>query len=265
MILTGLILLMAYPQNAAASSPWSFRSGQEAFEIDDKITMVYYQYKKFELLKNNVWVSESNDEYDDYTVIWKSSNTDAVWINKHTGQARANKFHKLKDDYGTTKISAIITNVKTGEKTTYSFTVEVDNRAYTKPQEEILPVAEATPTPEVTSTPITAISNKNDDPASSIPTKNGIKKLTLGSTWKTDVAVLLDTFDFFYEDNVIPADGILGIGTVDCVEVGTPVSKVYIRTLPLKVRVKTLNPNWEDPNQYITQEVIINHTFDIVY
>lgn len=266
-----LAFILSTPlETQAAVSAWSFRSSSEKIEKNGTTTMTYYQYKDFDLFKNDIMVSESDDHYDDYTVRWKSSNSDAVWINKHTGQARANKFDTFEEDFATVKISAVIKNTKTGKQIVRSFYVEVDNREFTQ-KEEPTPTPEITaapsPTPEATVTPSPTPEAEAPKPTESEPVsqkKNGIKKLTLGRTWKTDVAVLTDTFDFFCEGKTLKPEQIFGIESYDCVEVGNPVSKTYIRTISLKVQVQAMNPNWEDPTHYIIAKVDINHYFDVV-
>jgi len=262
MAFVAFALIIATPvKTQAAQSVWSFRSSSEKIEKNGTTTMTYYQYKNFDLYKNDIMVFESDDAYDDYTVRWKSDNKDAVWINKHTGQARANKFDTFGEDFARVKISAEIRNTKTGKKITRSFYVEVDNRGFTQKVEEPTPTLEVVVTPSPTPE---AEAPENNDIEQVTYAKNGIKKLTLGRTWKTDVAVLTDTIDFFFEGRTLKPEQIFGVESYDCVEVGTPISKTYIRTISLKVQVQALNPNWEDPNQYIVEEVEINHYFDVV-
>jgi len=259
-----LAFIISNPLKAqAAPSAWSFRSASEKIEKDGETTMTYNQYKNFDLFKNGVMVSESDDHYDDYTVRWKSSNSDAVWINKHTGQARANKFNTFEEDFARVKISAEIRNTKTKKKIVRSFFVEVDNREFTQKAEVPTPTPEIivtpTPAPEVTVPP-----TPTPQPEPVTYTKNGIKKLDLGRTWKTDISVLTDTIDFFCEGKTLKPEQIFGIESYDCTEVGTPVSQTYIRTISLKIQVQALNPNWENPDHYIIEKVEINHYFDIV-
>lgn len=260
-----LAFIVSAPTKTQAASAWSFRSSSEQIKNNDTTKMTYYQYKNFDLLKNDVMVSESDDKYDDYTVRWKSSNEDAVWINKYTGQARANKFGTYNEDFGTVKISAVIKNTKTGKQIVRSFFVEVDNREFTQESTEPTTVPEATPTPEVVVTPSptpTPVAEPEEAETVSYP-KRGIKKLTLGSTWQTDMTVLMDTIDFFFEDMTLKPEHVLGIDSVDCVSVGNPAEKTYIRSISLKVLIQALNPNWENPNQYIIEKVDINHYFEI--
>lgn len=255
----------------AAPSAWSFRSASETIETNGATTMTYYQYKNFDLLKNDAVIFETSDNFDDYTVRWQSSNSDAVWINQYTGQTRVNKFDTFDEDFATVKISAVIKNTKTGKQIVRSFFVEVDNREFTQKTEAPTLTPEVTvtpsPTPEATVTPSPTPEAETPESTESEPVsqkKNGIKKLTLGRTWKTDVAVLTDTFDFFCEGKTLKPEQIFGIESYDCVEVGDPVSKTYIRTISLKVQVQAMNPNWEDPNHYIIAKVDINHYFDVV-
>jgi len=266
-IALAFILSTPLKTQAAALSSWSFRSASEKIERDGNTTMTYYQYKNFDLFKNDIMVSESDDHYDDYTVRWKSSNSDAVWLHTHTGQARANKFNTFDEDFARVKISASIKNTKTGKKITRSFFVDVDNRGFTQKDEESTSMPEATPTPEVVVTPSTTPeieAPKTNETESVTYTKNGIKKLSLGRTWKNDVAVLTDTIDFFFEGRTLKPEQIFGVESYDCVEVGTPISQAYIRTISLKVQVQALNPEWENPEHYVISTVEINHYFDIV-
>lgn len=257
-----LSYVLIQPLDASAASVWSFRSAQGKIETNKSVTMNDHQYMNFDLLKSDKLITEAKDALDDYSVVWTSDDADLVWINSKTGQARANKFDRFTEEYGTAKISATITNTKTGKQIVRSFTVIIDNRKpVTEPEAPTV-----TPAPEVTATPTPTPQVEPDEKTETITTykKNGIKKITLGSTWKTDVAVLLDTFDFYFGDKVLKAEDILGISEVDCVEVGTPVNKAYVRTISLNVRVQALNPLWENPNHYIVEKVEINHYFDVV-
>ena len=128
----GLAFLIATPLQSQAASAWSFQCRDELIEKDGTTTMSYQQYKNFDLLKNYRIISDETDDFDDYTVLWESSNEDAVWINKFSGQARANKFDRFTEDFATVKISAHITNTKTGKQIVRSFTVELDNLAFTQ-------------------------------------------------------------------------------------------------------------------------------------
>lgn len=258
MFCIALAYIATQPLDASAASVWSFRSAQGVIENDGSVTVTNHQYMNFDLLKNSILITEANDTVDDYSVTWVSENPDIVWINKQTGQARANKFDRFTEDYGTVKISAVITNVKTEKQITRSFTVIVDKR-------ELTPEPTTTPLPEVTATPTPTPQVEPEEKAETNTTysSNGIKKLTLGENWKTDVSVLLDTFDFSFEGKVLKASDIFGIASVDCNEIGTPTNKVYIRTISLKVRVKALNPLWESADHYVVEKVEINHYFNV--
>lgn len=264
-VLTGMIVLGTSPIETQAASAWSFKAGTEQIIKDGSTVMTYQQYKNFDLLKNNKIITEAADTYDDYKVIWKSSNEDAVWINKHTGQARANKFDTLTDNEVTVTISALINNTKTGKQIVRSFTVEVDNREFTKSNEATVTEPTVSPEPDViqpTPTPPVEETESADNETTSY-SKKGIKKSTLGSTWQTDVAVLLDTFDFYHEGKVLGAEYIMGVEAADYVTSGTPVEKLYIRTLDLRVRIIGLNPDWDDPDQCVIETVEINQLFRI--
>lgn len=258
MFCIALAYIMTQPLDASAASVWSFRSAQGAIENGGSVTMTNHQYMNFDLLKSNTLITESKDTTDDYSVVWMSEDSDIVWINKQTGQARANKFDRFTKDYDTVKISAVITNENTGKQITRSFNVIVDNR-------ETDPEPTATPLPDVTATPTPAPQVEPEEKAETNTTysRSGIKKLTLGDNWKTNVSVLLDTFDFSFEGKVLRASDILGISSVDCVEIGEPTYKVYVRTISLKVRVKALNPLWESADHYVVEKVEINHYFNI--
>lgn len=264
-LLTGVIILSTAPVKTQAASAWSFKSGTEYIEKDGSTTMTYQQYKNFDLLKNDKLITDAADTYDDYKVIWRSSNEDAVWINKHTGQARANKFNTLTEDEVTVTISAIIRNTKTGKQIVRSFTVEVDNREFTKVADERTPEPEVIPEPdtvEPTSTP-PAEEQESESTATTSHNKKGIKKLTLGSTWQTDVAVLLETFDFYYDGKVLQQEHIAGVESVDCVTIGTPATKIYIRSISLRVKMSGINPEWSNPEHYIVGKVEIDQNFTI--
>lgn len=263
------VVLLIVPLKAEASSIWSFCSGEQSIKKDEEISMRYREYKDFDLLKENQRITEKKDNADDYTVVWKSSNEDAVWINKRTGQARANKFDTLLDETATVRISAVITNNKTGKQIVRAFVVAVDNRAFTKKTETPLPTPEVTPTPEVVAPTVTPIPEPTATPVepndgTSTYIKSGIKKITLGSTWKSDMSVLTDTIDFKFGDKVLSQSDILGIDQIDCTEIGSPTNKTYIRTISIQLRVIAISPDWESSNHYIVEKVAINHYFDVI-
>ena len=276
----GLALLIATPLKTQAASAWSFQAMEELIEKDGTTTMTYHQYKNFDVLKNNQIVSDKADEFDDYTVVWESSDEDAVWINKRTGQARANKFDALKDDSALVIISAHITNTKTNKQIVRSFVVKVDNRLFTQGPEAVEPTPEITPTPELEVTPTPEVTVTPSPTPEVTPTgtpsisaedssegiwyvRRGIKKLSLGSDWKTDMEVLMETFDFRYGDVQLEAKHLLGIDSVETLNIGDPDEKIFIVSLALKLKIQAFIETWDNPDQYFVEEVEINHSFDI--
>ena len=259
-----LAFFFVSPLKTEAASIWSFRADTETIEKDGLTTMSYQEYKNFDLLKGDSAITEKKDKADDYTVIWKSSNEDAVWINKSTGQARANKFDALTEDSATVRISAIITNEKTGIQIVRAFIVEVDNSDFVQKNEEPLPTSEVTPLPTTTptSTPTSIPVVEADDPYFHYVSAD-VKKLVVGAEWKTDLNVLMDTIDFYFGDKKLTQNDILGIADADYTEVGAPVTKTYIRSILLKVFVKSINPAWNDGNPYIINKVSINYPFEV--
>jgi len=262
--IAGLAFFLILPLKADAASVWSFRAGTEAIAKDGRTTMTYQEYKNFDLLKGDIVITEKNDKVDDYIVTWKSDNEDAVWINKSTGQARVNKFDTFTDDTANVRITAVITNKRTGKQISRAFVVAVDNSEFTKQMEEAIPTPEVTPLPTATPTPVPTQAPvvEYDDPYFHY-VRADVKKLELGADWKSNLNVLMDTVDFYFGDKRLTQNDILGVADVDCTEVGTPVTKTYIRSILLKVWVKSINPMWNDENSYIINKVPINYPFDV--
>ncbi len=268
-LLAGLAFTLAAPikTQAASASSWSFQAGSELIDKDGVTKMSYQQYKNFDLLKSKKLVTEKNDSTDDYIVTWKSSNEDAVWIDAKNGKARANKFNTFREDTAEVTISAVITNTVTKKQITRSFTVIVNNRAFTNP-EPVQPEVTPTVTPEPTTAPVPTESPKQEDTTLEIKDSGSfscaIKNTALPADWKTNVTAFLNAVDISYDGNRINPDAILAIESVDCVEAGTPAVNAYIRTVNLRINIKSgLNPDWTDASQQVIEEITINHLFKI--
>ena len=106
-----------------AASVWSFTAGSgKKITVNGTVEFKKNEYQNINLFKGGKEIKENDKTYK---VTWSSSDTDVVWINKNSGQMRADKYKKLTKSTATAKITATIKNKKTGKVAKRSFTAKV--------------------------------------------------------------------------------------------------------------------------------------------
>lgn len=132
----GLVVMLAVlfgafgkADTAQAASAWSFEAGSgKKITVNGTVSFKKNEYQNINLYKNGIEIKENDATYK---VVWSSSAPDVVWVDKKTGQMRADKFKKMTTDSAKAKITATITNKKTKAVAKRSFTIQVVSKTQT--------------------------------------------------------------------------------------------------------------------------------------
>jgi len=109
---------------AQAASKWAFSTsdGEKKVSVGGTVTFVKGEYQDMNLYMNGKQIKENDASY---SVKWYTSDASVVYIDKKSGEMRADKYGKMTKNTATAKITAVIANKKTGGMTKQKFTVKV--------------------------------------------------------------------------------------------------------------------------------------------
>ena len=127
-VLSMVICLLNRANPGQAASAWSFFStgSGKKIAVNETITLKKNVQRTISIYKNGKEIKENNATYK---IRWSSSNSDVVWVDSKSGELQTDKFGKMKSETARAKITAKITNKKTGATTKKSFNVKVKEKA----------------------------------------------------------------------------------------------------------------------------------------
>lgn len=127
-VLSMVICLLDRANPGQAASAWSFFStgSGKQIAVNETITLKKNVQRTISIYKNGKEIKENNATYK---IRWSSSNSDVVWVDSKSGVLQTDKFEKMKSDTARAKITAKITNKKTGATTKKSFNIKVKEKA----------------------------------------------------------------------------------------------------------------------------------------
>lgn len=137
------------PVQAAVKWKFSTSDGKKKAEVNSTVTFKKQEFRDMNLYRNGKQIKENDAAYK---VSWYSSDKAVVYIDKQSGKMRADKYNKMTEKTATAKITAVITNKKTGTSTKKSFKVKVVGS-----DQEGKPTVTPTPSPEIKLSDVTAL------------------------------------------------------------------------------------------------------------
>ncbi len=128
LIVSMMICILDRANPVQAASAWSFFStgSGKQIAVNETVTLQKNMQRTISIYKNGKEIKENNATYK---VKWLSSNSDVVWVDPNSGALQTDKFGKMKSETARAKITAKITNKKTGATTKKSFVVRVKEKA----------------------------------------------------------------------------------------------------------------------------------------
>ena len=125
LLLTVVLYATGTARPVQAASAWMFLDGSgEEVEVNGELVLEKNEYRNIDIYKNGKEIKENDGTYK---VEWSSSDETVVWINGKSGKLRADKFGEMKTDEARAKITAKITNKKTGAVAKRSFYICVES------------------------------------------------------------------------------------------------------------------------------------------